>query len=241
MRHNKLATNCPTSMGSNARGISTPRVCEQASTPPVERGLPGLTARKLSSEIELTTALDVRAALCHAIHLGLPPNRHLTINLDAAGAADPIAAIGQFLKLLWDAARKHGFTICYVWVRETAPVVGDHIHILLHVPDKPKWFAKRRRRWLTLSGLSHVKGVTRTNVIRGCRQNRQGDLISPALYAVNLRNLERYLLKYCSPDVQQALGIADHGPCLVTGKRVSISQNLHRKARSSCGLCTPTD
>jgi len=237
MSSTKLATKSITHARPTAWDKTTPVVRDTPSTPPVERAYECAPRRKTTAHVELRSATDVRAALNHAIHIGLPPNRHLTIDIEAAGAADPIASIGKFLKLLRDAARRHEAQVSYVWVRETGPIVGDHVHILLHVPAIPEWFARRKPRWLKLSGLSPVRGGSRTRIIRGCAQSDAGDLTSPALFRANLKTLEKYLLKHCSKEVQTALGVHSRGPCLVVGKRVSISQNLHRAARSRCVLC----
>lgn len=239
MSSRKLATNQAGLEHPNTRENPTPRVRESPSTPPQERVCIGSPKRRTSAHIEVATAQDVRAALCHAIHIGLPPNRHLTINLEAAGVADPIAATGRFLKLLRDAARRHRKEISYIWVRETGPKIGDHVHVLLHVPGIPKWFVRRKPGWLRKSGLLPVRGGSRTRTIKGCAQDVLGDLKSPALYAANLKNLERYLMKHCSTEVQRVFGIGSRGPCLVIGKRVSISQNLHRAAQARCTICTP--
>lgn len=237
MSDSKLATISSGGKGANARENVNPRACDCPSAPPAERASRAPPRRKISTRISLQSARDVRAALCHSIHIGIPPNRHLTIDLEAAGAPDPILATGRFLKLLRDAARRRGALVGHVWVRECGRTVGDHVHILLHVPDIPRWFARRKAVWLKLAGLRPVIGGSRTRVIRGYALDEHGGLKSPALYARNLENLERYLLKHCSPEVQRALGISSHGPCLITGKRVAISQNLHRAARAQCSLC----
>lgn len=57
------------------------------------------------------------------------------------------------------------------------------------------------------------------------------------LYARNLRQLEDYILKHCSLETSKMLRINEKGPCVVIGKRVSISQDLNRKARGACELC----
>lgn len=237
MPSKKLATNARQKHQPNTRENHPARRRERSSAPTQERAPRCSPRRKTSIHIEITTARDVRAALIHAMHIGIPMNRHLTINLEAAGAADPIAATGKFLKLCRDAARRRGAEIGYVWVRESGPQTGDHVHVLLHVPNIPKWFAARKPGWLKLSGLSPVRGGTRTQLIRGCAQGIDGTLKSPSLYAENLKRIERYLMKHSSREVQQAFGINGRGPCSVKGKRVSISQNIHRAARARCTLC----
>lgn len=236
-RRRKLATSPHNPDGGKAREKPTARLREETGARPAGGACRHSPRRKLTDHIDLQAARDVRAALIHAIHLGLPLNRHVTINLAEAGAADPIWAIGRFLKLVRDAARRHGADIAYVWVRELGPQVGDHVHLLLHVPDLPGWFARRKPGWLKRCGLSPVLGASRTRVIRGSTRNATGELAHAELYAANLRTLERYVMKHCSRSVQMALGIKSWGPSAVVGKRLSISQNLHRAARSRCKLC----
>ena len=134
------------------------------------------------------------------------------------------------MNLARDDARRHRAEVAYIWVCEDGPIVGDHVDVLLHVPNIPRWFARRKPGWLKRSELSPVLGGSRTRVIRGCAQDELGAVKSPSLYAANLKALEAYLMKHCPNEVQQAFGIYSRGPCLVVGKRVSFSPNRHRAA-----------
>ena len=71
-----------------------------------------------------------------AIDQGIPPNRFITINWEQAGVADPVGATGQFLKFLQDALRKTGHKTAHVWVQEPGAKVGQHAHILVHIPRR---------------------------------------------------------------------------------------------------------
>lgn len=195
--------------------------------------------RKSRTAIDLATASDVLAALRHAEHVGLLPNRHLTINLEAAGIGDPIVGIGKLMKLMRDGCRRHGHAFSYIWVREVGPIVGEHVHILLHVPRSlSTWFARRKPGWLKRIGARRGRGISHTRVIRGAQIAPGISLGSPDLLKKNLQNITGYVLKHCSADVQRQLGILSAGPLDVVGKRVSISENLHRRARKGCSLCT---
>lgn len=230
----KLATLKGANNTAAARVKSPPSVRQGASTPPQERA----TKRRRTTEtIELLSAHDVQAGLLHALHIGLPMNRHLTLNWAAMGIEDPVEATGRFLKLVKDAARRRGAQVAHVWVREVGPVVGEHVHVLLHVPDFPGWLQRRKSNWLKQCGAIAASGSSRTRTIRGCRQDSHGQLQSPGLYGANLKTLEAYVLKHCSSDVSEAFGFKSAGGCSLSGKRVSISQNLHRKARSRCEHC----
>lgn len=249
----KLATAFEIVGSDNAREELTPRSARRAHTKsssnpegpaqallrPERRTANSPIHRKASRVIELDCASDVLAALCHAKHAGLVPNRHLTINLGAAGIADPVAAIGRLMKLVRDGCRRHRHSISYIWVREVGSVVGEHVHILIHIPPSlSTWFARRKPGWLKKIGAQRKRGISKTRVIRGAQIAAGTTLASPELLDANLRNVTGYVLKHCSSDVQRHLGIISDGPETIVGKRVSISENLHRTARSRCSMCT---
>lgn len=195
--------------------------------------------RKTTAAIELVTANDVYAAIAHACHTGLAPNRHLTINWEALGVDDPVAATGKLMKLMRDGASRHGETLAYVWVREKGPVVGEHVHVLFHLPAAlGPWFRRNKAGWLNRCGAGRVGQGSKTTRIHGySAQTGRPDVTSVDLYLANLKVVVDYVLKHCSPDVQHVLGIVSKGSCSIVGKRVSISQNLHRKARQMCVVC----
>lgn len=243
MTRKKLATKSIVPVDGKARGNNPAHVAQTArdksSSRPKGRAPKRTTHRKAGSTIELTCATEVRAALLHSAHVGLVPNRFMTINLEAAGIAKPVAAIGRLMKLMRDAARSRGHTLSYIWVREVGEIVGEHVHILVHVPPELKvWFARRKPGWLKRIGAGRGRGISKTRVIHGATASAGVTVSSPELFHVNLQNVTAYALKHCSTDVQRHLGIISNGPCLLTGKRISISENLHRAARSRCSCCT---
>lgn len=194
--------------------------------------------RKRSEHIGARCARDVFAALAHAAHIDCMPTRFLSVNWEAAGVTDPIRATGQLMKLMRDSARRYGLCLTYIWVREWGPTVGEHVHILFHLPARlASWFKKNKAGWLKRCGAERGKGISKTAIIRGSGSSTHPHLGSLELYEVNLRRVTDYVLKHCSADVQEALGIKTKGPCPLDGKRVSISQNLHRSARQSCVAC----
>lgn len=194
--------------------------------------------RKRSEHIGARCARDVFAALAHAAHINCTPARFLSINWEAAGVTDPIWATGQLMKLMRDSARRHGLCLTYIWVREWGPTIGERVHIMFHLPAKlAKWFKKNKPGWLKRCGANRGKGISNTAISRGSSSSAYPHLGSRELYDVNLRRVTDYVLKHCSAEVQDALGIRTKGPCPLDGKRVSISQNLHRLARQSCVAC----
>lgn len=236
-RREKLATNSPTDPTTNARDNKLLHGARKGSSSRSSGRACSAPRRKTSEVIEVQTARDVFAALVHAEHVGLLPNRMMTIDLERGGVADPVAAVGRLMKLAGDAVRRKG-DLAYIWVRETGPVVGNHVHVLLHLPAMRKdWLGRRMPRWLKRCGIAREKGVTRTRVIRGAASRTNTEMMCSELYTANLHAVRNYVLKHCSEDVQRDLGIIGKGPCIVVGKRVSISENLHRKARSRCSTC----
>ncbi len=65
-------------------------------------------------------------AAAHALAIGLPLNRHITLHLEAAGIADEHAAriIGDMLKRWRDWVCYHGGGFAALWVRETGARKG---------------------------------------------------------------------------------------------------------------------
>lgn len=237
-RREKLATNSPTDPTTNARDNKLLHGARKGSSSRSSGRACSAPRRKASEVIEVQTARDVFAALVHAEHVGLLPNRMTTIDLELGGVDDPVATIGQLMKLVGDAVRRNG-DLSYVWVRETGTVVGDHVHILFHLPSMSQgWLGRRMPSWLKRCSIARVKGVTRTRTIRGAASGTDTEMMCSELYTANLHTVRNYVLKHCSADVQRDLGIKGHGSCVVVGKRVSISENLHRKARSHCSACT---
>jgi hypothetical protein len=201
----KLATKTGPSAAAKTREDHVPHVTrtalETSSSRPTGRALRP-AHRKASQVIELQTAADVLAAMIHADHLDRAPNRHLTFNLQAAGIADPIVAIGKLMKLMGDGYRSHGQALSYVWVREVGPIVGEHVHILFYLPSElSEWFGRRKPGWLKRCGASRGKGHSLTRKIRGTVTVTGNTVSSPELFTVNLQNVTAYVIKHCSQDV----------------------------------------
>ena len=243
----KLATNSP-----RKRSLKPSENCDFYATPvhvnarqesssesPTRLGRLGRTRRSLTACINPDAALNLHAALVHACHSDLAPDRHLTIDWAKAGVTDSIIATGRLLKLMRDCLSKHGSPIAYVWVREVGAVHGEHVHILLHITaDQHDRVKRNMRGWMKQCGAHLMGSVWRTRIISGVIRNKGANVVDPALYLKNLAVLRNYILKHCHPKVARALGFTSAGPCEVLGKRVSVSQNLSAKRRAGCPMCS---
>lgn len=170
------------------------------------------------------------AASRHAAAIGLPLNRFVTINWEAAGVADAVGATGRFLKHAQDWLRRHGYRLAYIWVQERGRRVGQHVHILLHVPPAcARRFGQLQRGWLRTSGATLSKGVVKTRPVgRGysaaLRKDRSG-------YFRNLARVLRYVMKQSSLRAGPRTHHWDTSGSFVLGKRCSTSENIGSAAR----------
>lgn len=183
---------------------------------------------RLTDGLSLSQVENVASAARFAGRIGLPLNRHVTIRLESAGIADVdcTRAIGRFLTLFRDWLRKQGLPTAYVWVRERGPLIGSHVHILLHLPARVSLRGGRSRRWIeNATGKKYVPGTICTR------------RIAPAAYDQNLAVLIGYLLKGAMPEVANALSLGRRKRGgLISGKRAGWSQNIGSAARARMRL-----
>ena len=192
--------------------------------------------------IDSRSVVDVLQAINHAAHICLSPTHLITIDWALAGVHQSVEATGRFLKLLKDAARKRGWANAHIWVRESGRAVGDHVHILLHLPSCARgWLARNKAGWLKRCGATKRKGVSLSRPIAGRPINVGPEAPLSALYQSNIDHVAAYILKHCDGAVADAFGIGSRGRCRILGKRVSISRNLHHKARQACATCRATE
>ena len=146
-------------------------------------------------------------ALSSMIAKDVPPNRFLTVHREKLGLApaDCMSAISSFFRLARDWARKRGHEIGWLWIRENdfgVGMKGEHVHILLHIPEPiiGEFTRRMTRRWLLrVAGGKYVKGAARFDTIGP----RASDYRSaPEIYRENLGKLVVcYLLKGASKEV----------------------------------------
>ena len=198
----------------------------QRTTPSRQAASPRARGRSVAlSESQVGAALD---AVERAIELDLPLNRLITINWEQAGVDDPVAATGTFLKLAKDAMRKQGVGTAHLWVQESGPYVGQHAHILLHVPQRlARWFSGRQRGWFKRCGAVLCKGAVNTRAVGGHYSMALGDNEARAVYRKNLAVVVDYILKDANLKAHKRFNIRRNGGGgSVKGKRHSVSQNL---------------
>ncbi len=165
--------------------------------------------------------------------IGLPLNRFVTINWEAAGVTDAVRKTGRFLKLARDWLRRRGGGSAHVWVQECGPIVGQHAHILIHVsPDLVSAFSYRQRRWLTACGATFQLGIIRSRPIgRSYRHAAVGTQYGET-YDSNLSAITQYMLKETDEETKRRFGLnTTTKGGVVYGKRIATSQNIGSAAQ----------
>lgn len=194
-------------------------------------------ADRVSDSITAAQASGLIDAAQRAWTIGLPLNRHVTIQWTRAGIADreAAAATGAFLTLVRDWLRKRGGQLAYVWVRENDKgdgAKGSHVHILMHIPSGAPWTYWRSRHWLErVTGKPYRKGVIHTARIAG---TVKACTMAPERYLSNLAAVVGYVIKGASERAAKALDL-ERRACggLIIGKRMGWSQNIGHSSVSS--------
>jgi len=171
------------------------------------------------------------AASRHAATIGLPLNRFVTINWEAAGVGDGVRATGRFLKQAQDWLRRLGHRLAYVWVQERGGRVGHHVQILLHVPPAcVRRFGQLQRGWLRSARATLRKGIVKTRPVgrdyaAALRPEKGG-------YLRNLDIVLRYVMKQSSRRARPEARFWGTSGSFVLGKRCSTSENTGSAARA---------
>lgn len=172
----------------------------------------------------------------HALRIGRPLNRMLTVHFDKARISDPVHATGQLLKLMGDWLRCNNTGITAVWVREAGPTKGEHVHILLSVPPPILGsFARMQRGWFRKIGAAWKRGVYMSRPIGGSHK-LAFNATSEHLYKQAITGALHYLLKGADTKAREVHGISkgeDGGE--LWGKRCGTTENLGRAARLRFG------
>ena len=204
-------------------------------------------ADRVSLCLTVKQAESIAAAAGHALRLGLPLNRHVTLHLEKSGVAPggEVAAIGTFLKLHRQFLASRGLPFVCVWVREDDDgdgMKGAHVHILMHVPSAAApAVTGRQRRWLRkVTALPYRVGSLHTSRIGGTV--RAADTLPPS-YWVGFAKVLDYVLKgieagastqlrSSSNALFRMLPLYRHGQGgRVIGKRCGWSENVGVAAR----------
>lgn len=143
--------------------------------------------------------------------------RHWTVHYGLAGIApnDGARFVGNLLDLVKKQARRDGGEASAIWVRECASRKGEHVHILLHLPDGMS-LRNRTRRWIVAAGGTYRAGVSKVTLIGGRLTKVEASSISRA----NAENVLHYILKAGKVKAGERLGLLRVGEGgAIVGKR----------------------
>jgi hypothetical protein len=187
-----------------------------------------------SKALSLNTANAIIDAAYHAVKIGLPLNRFVTIHFERAGLTDADAAhaIGRIMKLAKDWMQTKGQVAAHIWVRENVignGSKGSHVHILCHCPDTLP-IGGMWRRWLRkVTGQPYRRNVIKSKRIGGT-VNVYANM--PDVYLQNLDRVLAYVCKGVSPADAATLGLPkQEAGGWIIGKRAGWSQNIGAKSR----------
>lgn len=186
-----------------------------------------------STALRVNDCENLISAAAHAVQIGKPLNRMLTIHFDKAGISDPVKATGQLLKLMGDWLRCNNTALTAVWVREAGPAKGEHVHILLSVPPHILGsFTRLQRGWFKKIGAAWKRGAYLSRPIGGSHKLAFNEA-STSLYQQALTGALHYLLKGADAHARAALRIKkqDDGGEL-WGKRCGTTENIGKAART---------
>ncbi len=192
------------------------------------------SSARVSEALSLATANAIIDGAYHAIKIGLPLNRFVTIHLERAGLtdADAVQAVGKIMKLAKDWMQTKGQVIAHAWVRENDTgdgSKGSHVHILCHCPDTLP-IGRMWRRWLCkVTGQPYRRKVIKSKRIGGT-VNTYATM--PLVYLQNLDGVLAYACKGVTPADAATLGLSkQEAGGWIIAKRAGWSQNIGAKSR----------
>jgi hypothetical protein len=196
----------------------------------------GLRKGRRSTELRARDCENLILAARHAIRIGKPLNRMLTVHFDKAGIPDPVKATGQLLKLMGDWLRCYNTAITAVWVRESGLAKGEHVHILLSVPPPIlASFTRMQRGWFSKIGAKWKRGVYLGRPIGGSHKVAFSEA-STDLYQQALTGALHYLLKGADVEARATHRMSKRGDGgELWGKRCGTTENVGRTARLRSG------
>jgi len=181
----------------------------------------------------LSEVLNIMAAGAFTARERRALNRHTTVHFDAAGIADPVAALRAYMKLARDWLGTWGAPFAYIWVREAGGGKGEHAHILMHVPPRLiAQFARRERGWRKRIGAKPARGAFHSTPIGRSYRHAEMEIQYGQTYADALAGMIGYLVKGADPRAVQSVGLTRVEPGgKLWGKRCGTSENIGRSAR----------
>ena len=197
-----------------------------------------------NTSLTLPQAIDLVNGLCFGESL-LPKDMawaHTIVVLEQStdfipGDARACTALqARILRSISTFLRSHGLPAMYLGVREVAGY-GEHSHTLLPIPPHLRADLEAVIRKV---GRLHDTSNNLAVVIAPRKDRQTGEDDTRGIYTPAMRRgVLLDLLKTMSPKailngvrVMPALGIRHRASCVIHGKRVFLSQNLHRKARA---------
>jgi len=162
----------------------------------------------------------------HAFETGRVFQRHWTVHYGLAGIQphDGARFVGSLIDKISKQSKREGGKLSAIWVRECASEKGEHVHILLHLPDGMT-LRNRTRRWIVQAGGEYRAGVSRVAAIGG-RIAKVGE-DSKKRQVTNAENVVRYLLKASKAETGERLALTRWGLAgKIIGKRWGRSNNL---------------
>lgn len=200
---------------------------------PQQNKIEGNRRGRRSTGLRLSEVRNILAAAVFTAQEHRPLNRHTTVHFEAAGIADPVAALRAYMKLARDWLRTQGAVFAYIWVRESGERKGEHAHILMHVPARlSSRFARRERGWRKLIGAKPAAGAFRSTAVGRSYRHAEVGIQFGERYFDALEGAVGYLVKGAEPRAAKALMLkrAQAGGKL-WGKRSGMSENIGRTAR----------
>jgi len=138
--------------------------------------------------------------------------------------------VGKLLDLIGKQARREGGRVSAIWVRECASGKGEHVHILLHLPDGMS-LRNRTRRWIVTAGGRYRTGVSKVTPIGGWVSKVGGS--SKRRQVANAENVVRYMMKAASGEIGALLGLTRYSAGgAIVGKRCGWTKAIGESERT---------
>ena len=189
-------------------------------------------AYRLSDIISGDAAANLLAAARHAVVIDRPLNRFETIAWGESGVVDAREASVRLLELKRRWFFDQGMRWTCVWVREVGDVVGDHLHLALHVPPQlTRAMSARHRLWIATCGGIWTDSTYRSRPIGRDYRHAFDGVRRGARYEDDLARIIQYMLKGVGPIEAATLSLRHEAQGRIVGKRVGASRNLDQLAR----------
>jgi hypothetical protein len=153
--------------------------------------------------------------------------------IDAGGA---VKATGQFIDKARQWMRGHGYAMPWVWVQEYGQTLGQHAHILLHVPPElDDLFRPMPRRWAkSFTGGHYIKDHVDSKMLSAAKSA----MINPGAYEAQLKGRLQYMLKCAPAALEEPLGLRGWGSAewgqqnRVIGKRAGTWSRMGGRSKA---------